>query len=107
MRGAAVRDLLREDPHLGATVEARDDHAGAALVEERDGERLIAAAVLERVEADDTDLLEGASRRCLELALEGVQGLQTAAQLLDPRGLAGGDLIEPGGPAVAQDPPQQ
>ena len=54
----ARRDRLAVHARAGAGVEAADDEAVAVLVEQREREALVAAGVLERVEAHEADALE-------------------------------------------------
>ena len=61
-----VGDRLGEDPRVRAAMQAAEDDAVPLVVEERDREALVGSGVLERVEADEPDVLEAAQRSPLD-----------------------------------------
>src|SRR5258706_1362764 len=85
---------LGEDARLGAAVQARHDDAVPQRIEKRDGERLIAPRVRERVVSDDADLLDRVLRDLLQLVMELVQRIRALPERLDLLGLTVEDLIE-------------
>src|SRR4051795_3182315 len=58
----AFRYLLHVQARRLARVKAGDDETGAARIEQSDGEALLPARVLKRVEANDADLLKSNGR---------------------------------------------
>ena len=85
---ATVDDRLRVDAGAGARVEAAQDESAAPRVQQRECEALVPPGVLERIEPDERDLLEGPFRRRLE------QG-RTDGHLIELAG-DGEDLLEMG-----------
>lgn len=100
-------DRLRVDPRPGPRVEAAHDDPVAARIDEREGEALVAAGVLERVEPDEPDPLDRAPsgsledgrprRQVVELARDGVDlvdvGVEDRVEARPVR--AAGEPVEP------------
>src|SRR5256884_5676829 len=103
--------LLGEDARVGPAVEARDDDPVALRIEQRHREGLVTARVGERIEADDTDLLDAALRECFELVVKLVQRLDPLRDGIQTAKLAIQDLVEARALVVAdetgQPPPQE
>jgi hypothetical protein len=64
-------------------VEAADDEAVPACVEEREREALVTARLLERVEPDEPDPLQRAARAALEDGRPGGQLVELTGDVVD------------------------
>ncbi len=96
------RDRLRVDARAGPGVEARQDPAVAAGVEQRQGEALVAAGLLERVVADQPDPLEARRWAASSAAVRAVRSSSSRATAVDLVEVGVEDRLEAPPPAARQ-----
>src|SRR3990172_8278370 len=84
MRGVARLDGLGEDPSSGPSMEAADPDPAPLVVEDRDREALVGPGVLERVEANQSHVLEAAARAGFQEPIPAVDLRQPTVDRLNP-----------------------